>query len=121
MTQKIYDLLTQQALRILSQGHSVVVDAVFAQESERATIRDAAHRLNIRFVGLFLQTDLATRLNRVGRRESDASDATPEIAELQERYDIGTVDWAVIDASGTPEQTLKRSQIQIAHNEVTST
>ena len=59
MTQKIYDLLTQQALRILSQGHSVVVDAVFAQESERATIRDAAHRLNIRFVGLFLQTDLA--------------------------------------------------------------
>jgi aminoglycoside phosphotransferase family enzyme/predicted kinase len=115
MTQKIYDLLTQQASRILSQGHSVVVDAVFAQESERAAIRDAARRLNIRFVGLFLQTDLATRLNRVGRREGDASDATPEIAELQETYDIGTLDWAVIDASGTPEQTLKRSQIQIAH------
>jgi aminoglycoside phosphotransferase family enzyme/predicted kinase len=121
MTQKIYDLLGQHAQRILSQGHSVVVDAVFAQESERAAIRDAARQLNIRFVGLFLQTDLATRLNRVGRREGDASDATPEIAELQEKYDTGTVDWAVIDASGTPEQTLRRSQIQIAHNEVTST
>jgi uncharacterized protein len=121
MTQKIYDLLVQHALRILSQGHSVVVDAVFAQESERAAIRDAARRLNIRFVGLFLQTDLTTRLNRVGRREGDASDATPEIAELQEKYDIGTVDWAVIDASGTPKQTLRRSQIQIAHNETAST
>ena len=72
--------------------------------------------LNARFVGLFLQTNLATRLNRLGRREGDASDATPEIAGLQEKYDIGTVDWAVIDASGTPEQTLRRSQIQIAHD-----
>jgi predicted kinase len=115
-TQKIYDLLVQHALRILSQGHSVVVDAVFAQESERAAIRDVAHRLNIGFVGLFLRTDLATRLNRVGRRQGDASDATSEIAGLQEKYDLGTLDWAVIDASGTPEQTLRRSQIQVAHN-----
>jgi len=121
VTRKIYDLLAQHALRILSQGHSVVVDAVFAQESERAAIRDAARRLNVRFVGLFLQTDLATRLNRVGCREGDASDATPEIAELQEKYDIGTLDWVVVDASGTPDQTLRRSQIQIAHNEGTST
>ena len=117
MTQKIYDLLVQHASRILLQGHSVVVDAVFAQNSERAAIRDAARRLNIRFVGLFLQTDLATRLNRVGRRKGDASDATPEIAGLQEKYDIGTVDWAIIDASGTPELTLRRSQIQIAQGE----
>lgn len=120
MTQKIYDLLVQHALRILSQGHSVVVDAVFTRESERAAIRDAARRSNIRFVGLFLQTDLATRLNRVGRREDDASDATPRIAELQERCDIGTLDWAVIDASGTPEQTLRQSQIHIARNQATS-
>jgi uncharacterized protein len=117
MTQKIYDLLVQHALRILSQGHSVVVDAVFARESERAAIRDAARQLNIRFVGLFLQVDLATRLNRVGRREGDASDAKPETAGLQEKYDIGTLDWAVIDASGTPELTLRRSQIQIARCE----
>jgi hypothetical protein len=117
MTGKTYDLLVQYASRIIVQGHSVVVDAVFAQESERAAIRDAARRLNARFVGLFLWTDLATRLNRVGRRESDASDATPEIARLQEKYDIGKVDWAVIDASGTPKLTLRRSQIQIAHCE----
>jgi uncharacterized protein len=114
MTQRIYDLLVQRAERILSQGYSVVVDAVFARPSERAAIRDAARRLNIGFVGLFLQTDLATRMNRVGRREGDASDATPEIAGLQEQYDLGTLDWSVVDASGTPEQTLRRSQIQIA-------
>jgi uncharacterized protein len=109
-TAKIYELLVQRALRILVQGHSVIVDAVFARESERAAIRDAALSLNARFVGLFLQTDLATRQNRLGRRKGDASDATPEIAGLQEKYRIGSIDWTFIDASGTPEQTLKRCQ-----------
>jgi aminoglycoside phosphotransferase family enzyme/predicted kinase len=109
-TAKIYELLVQRALQILVHGHSVIVDAVFARESERAAIRDAARSLNARFVGLFLQTNLATRLNRLGRREGDASDATPEIAGLQEKYDIGAIDWTIIDASGTSEQTLKRCQ-----------
>ena len=114
ITEQIYEILVQRAVQVLSQGHSVVADAVFARESERAAIHDAARRLNIAFVGLFLQTDLATRRSRVGRRKSDVSDATPEIAGLQEKYDIGAVDWAIIDASGTPEETLKRCQAQIA-------
>ncbi len=117
VTKQIYETLVQRAVRILSQSHSVVVDAVFARETERAAIRDAAHKLSIRFVGLFLVTDLATRLNRVGRREADASDAALEIAGLQEKYNIGAVDWAVIDASGTPGQTLKQCQTRIAHCE----
>ena len=79
--------------------------------------RSAIRKLSIGFVGLFLVTDLATRLNRVGRREADASDATPEIAGPQEKYSIGTVDWAVIDASGTPGQTLKQCQTRLAHCE----
>jgi uncharacterized protein len=117
ITGQIYETLVQRAIRILSQGHSVVVDAVFARETERRAICDAARRLNVRFVGLFLVTDLATRLSRVGRRKRDASDATPEIAGLQEKYDIGAVDWVVIDASGTPEQTLIQCQTNIGHNE----
>jgi hypothetical protein len=108
---QVYETIAKRASRILSQGHSVVVDAVFPHESERIAIHDAARKLNIRFAGLFLATDLATRLKRVGRREGDPSDATPEIAELQEKYDLGALDWAVIDASGTPEQTLKQCQV----------
>jgi predicted kinase len=117
ITEQIYETLAQSASRILAEGHSVVVDAVFAREAERAAIRDATRKLNIRFVGLFLMADLATRLSRVRHRQRDASDATPEIAERQEKYDIGAVDWAVLDASGTPEQTLKQCQTQIARGE----
>ena len=117
ITAEIYLDVQQRALRILSQGHSVVVDAVFAQESERAAIRDAARGLKVRFVGLYLQADLATRLSRVGRRAGDASDATAEIARLQEKYDIGALDWAVIDASGMPGQTLARCRTRITGGE----
>jgi hypothetical protein len=90
-----------------------VADAVFAEQAEREAIFEAAHRLKVRFTGLFLRTDLATRLNRVGRREKDASDATADIAGLQERYNIGALDWTIIDASGTPEQTLKQCEIAL--------
>jgi aminoglycoside phosphotransferase family enzyme/predicted kinase len=117
ITEQIYDTLAQRALRILVQGHSVVVDAVFAHETERAAIRDVARKLNIRFIGFFLKTDLATRLNRVRHRERDASDATPEIAGLQEKYDVGAIDWVVVDASGTPGQILRQCQTRVTHCE----
>ena len=117
ITRQVYGMLGQQANRILSQGHSVVVDAVFADQAERSAIRGDADRSGARFFGLYLQSDLATRQRRVGARRSDASDATPEIAALQENYDIGAVDWMLIDASGTPEQTLQLSLSAISRRE----
>ena len=114
ITEQIYEILVQRAARVLAQGHSVVADAVFAREAERAAAQDAARKHNIRFVGLFLVADLATRLSRVGRRARDASDATPDVAGLQENYKIGAIDWTVIDASGTPEQTLMQCESRIA-------
>ncbi len=78
ITGQVYEILDTARRGILSQGHSAVVDAVFAQEAERNAIRDAARGQNLRFVGLFLMADLATRQSRVGHRLHDASDATPE-------------------------------------------
>jgi len=117
ITAQIYEMVAQRAGRILAQGHSVLVDAVFARKAERDAIHSAARKLNVRFVGLFLTVDLAIRVKRIGHRQRDASDATPEIAELQEKYDLGAVDWTVIDASGTPEQALKQCELRIAHDE----
>jgi aminoglycoside phosphotransferase family enzyme/predicted kinase len=113
VTAIIYQTLTERAERILSQGYSVILDAVFAKPVERFTIADIARTLNLPFVGLFLVSDLATRMGRVGQRAGDASDATLEFVKHQENYDIGPLDWHVIDASGTPEQTLQRSKAKL--------
>jgi predicted kinase len=114
---RIYRMLEQRAGQILSQGHSVVIDAVFGREDERAATEAVAQQLNVAFNGIFLTTDLATRQRRIGQRTADASDATAKIAEFQEQYDIGRLGWATIDASGTPEQTLEHCRLRILMSE----
>ena len=68
---------------------------------------------SIRFVGLFLTADLATRISRIGKREHDASDATRDVAVQQENWAIGTVTWHMIDASGTPDQSLRSARVSL--------
>jgi predicted kinase len=93
---------------VLAAGHSAVVDAVFAEPAERAAIAQTAG--GGAFHGLFLTADLATRIARVGTRVHDASDADAAVARRQEAYDLGTLEWRTVDASGTPEQTLKKAR-----------
>jgi predicted kinase len=111
---QVYATLLERARRALTQGHSVIVDAVFAQEAERAAITEIAGELGVQMAGFFLVADLATRQVRVDRRQGDASDATSEVVALQERYNIGCVGWTIVDASGTPEQTLEQCRNRIA-------
>jgi aminoglycoside phosphotransferase family enzyme/predicted kinase len=110
----IYDALVDRAAQILSQGHSVVVDAVYAREEERHAIREMAHKLGMRFAGFFLVADLATRQRRIGGRGADASDATAEVAAIQESYQTGTVDWTILDAIEAPEALVRRCEAEIA-------
>jgi aminoglycoside phosphotransferase family enzyme/predicted kinase len=109
-TERVYDTLSNSAQRVLSQGCSVVLDAAFLQESERAGPASLARKHGARFVGLFLTADLATRLARVQQRKSDASDATRGVVLMQEAVAIGAVDWHMVDASGTPDQSLRRAR-----------
>ena len=59
-------MLVSTAQRVLAQGCSVVLDAVYLQEPERTEIAQFAATCGIRFAGLFLTADLATRLLRIG-------------------------------------------------------
>lgn len=110
VTETIYRGLAERAAAILAQGHSVIVDAVFARAGERSAIAEVARQRGVRFDGLHLVADLQTRLDRVSHRVADASDATAAIVRQQENYDAGSIDWATIDAAGTPAQTLTRAQ-----------
>jgi aminoglycoside phosphotransferase family enzyme/predicted kinase len=103
---RVYEALSSTAQRVLAQSCSVMLDAAYLQESERTEIEGLAATCGVRFVGLFLTADLATRLARIEQRKGDASDATRNVALQQETFAIGAVNWYMVDASGTPDQSL---------------
>jgi len=108
VTTQVYALLVDKARRVTAAGHSAIVDAVFADAGERAAIAQAAPA--DAFHGLFLTADLTMRLARVGGRTGDASDADAAVAHRQEQYDLGVLQWMPVDASGSPEDTLRRAK-----------
>jgi uncharacterized protein len=110
VTARVYATLTEKARRILAAGHSVIVDAVFADPRERAGLEAMAKFANIPLRRVFLTADLDIRVARVGSRAPDASDADASVARAQERYDLGPVEWTAVDASGTPAATLARAR-----------
>ncbi|HVY59687.1 MAG TPA: AAA family ATPase [Xanthobacteraceae bacterium] len=114
VTARVYATLADKAKRAASAGHSVIVDAVFADPAERAAIAQAAQASGIAFRPLFLQADVETRTARVGARSLDASDADAAIARRQEVYAIGDIAWSLVDASGTPDDTLERAKAALA-------
>jgi uncharacterized protein len=109
-TDRVYASLIDKARRVLAAGHSAIIDAVYANPSERTAVAEIAISLGVRLHGLFLAADLPTRIARVGARRNDASDADAKIVQQQETYDLGAMDWTMIDASGTPTQTLERAR-----------
>jgi aminoglycoside phosphotransferase family enzyme/predicted kinase len=114
VTARVYAAIAEKARRAVAAGHSAIVDAVFARPDERAQAERAAADARVRFQGLFLEADVATRAARAGARERDASDANAEVARTQEAYDLGTLTWHRVDASGTPDETLRHAKAVLA-------
>lgn len=114
LAERVYATLAERARRVLAQGHSAIVDGVFARDFERDAFAALARDCNVPLTGLFLVADLAIRQARIGSRGIDASDATQEVAASQEHYNIGHIGWATIDASGTQAQTLTSCRNAIA-------
>jgi uncharacterized protein len=110
VTARVYVTLADKVRRVLTAGHSVIVDAVFAEPHERTAIADVGKSCNVSLRGLFLTADLKARLTRVTGRARDASDADAAVALAQQRYEIGALNWTAVDASATPKDTLARAK-----------
>jgi hypothetical protein len=110
VTTRVYRTMAERGATVLSQGISVVLDAAFLRAAERDPLQATAGASGAAFCGIFLDAALEIRMQRIASRESDASDATGDVALLQERLDIGRLDWPVVDASGSPQETFTRAR-----------
>jgi hypothetical protein len=115
VTRRVYAALADKARRVTAAGHTAIIDAVFAQPDERAKAAAAARASHVDFHGLFLAAGLDARVTRVSARTHDASDADATVAREQESYDLGALDWAKVDASGSLDDTLAAAQAALAH------
>jgi hypothetical protein len=101
----VYDASVRLAGATLEAGASVVLDAAFLDPAERAAANACADAAGVSFTGLWLDAPDATLIARVSARAHDASDADAGVVREQLARDLGPLDWTVVDASGTPDET----------------
>ena len=101
----VYASLHARAGAALVAGHSVLLDAVYADAEERADAERAAVAAGAPFDGIWLDCPEEVRLARVSRRIGDASDADGDIIREQSSRSRDAADWHRIDASRMPDDT----------------
>src|ERR1700722_7803691 len=106
VTRDVYERLIAKGRTALRAGQSVLMDATFAASAERSAAAAVATELGVPFAGLFLDAPLATRLERIGSRQADASDADADVARRQGAEPLSEKGWAAVAASGSFSNTL---------------
>jgi predicted kinase len=114
MSERVYSTLVERAARVLRSGHSVIVDAVYARPWERTAIEQVAIAESVPFTGIWLEAPESLLISRTEQRRNDASDAGPEIVDLQRGLDTGHIAWRRLDASGAASGLLSHA-IDLVH------
>jgi uncharacterized protein len=114
VTRDVYERLIVKSRAALRAGQAVLIDATFAAAAERSAAAEAAAEVGVAFVGLFLDAPLATRLERIGARRADASDADADVARRQRAEPLGEKGWAALAASGSLHDTTVLARARLA-------
>jgi aminoglycoside phosphotransferase family enzyme/predicted kinase len=104
---RVYERLSAKAEAILRAGHSVILDATFLREEDRAALADLAARTGVPLDAVWLEADAAQLTSRVTARRGDASDADAAIVcrQLAGRAEPPS-GWRKLDARGGSEATI---------------
>ena len=105
----VYDVLRQQAETAIKTGSCVIVDAMFDNEEERKSFADLAHRMQVPFIGLWMDAPLSVRKERVRRRKRTPSDVR-KVQELESQLNLktGKITWHKINTNQIKEETIEQ-------------
>lgn len=105
----VYTRLLDRAETVLTAGRDVILDATFLNPDQRDAARALATRLGVGFCGLWLTAPEPVLLDRVTKRQGDASDADAAVVQQQIASQAPVPQagngWFCLDAGGTPNQT----------------
>lgn len=104
VSERVYREMAWRADLILSEGGSVVADAVFDRPSDRARIEKVAAERGVPFQGVWLAAGPDVLWQRVEHRSGGPSDATVDVLSQQLQRDPGVVNWQRLDAARRPEE-----------------
>lgn len=107
ISERVYREMAWRAVLILSSGRSVVADAVFDREVDRARIEQAAKDSALPFLGIWLDAAPDVLWRRVAERKGGPSDATLDILSRQLQRDPGKIAWRRLNAARDPAETVE--------------
>jgi aminoglycoside phosphotransferase family enzyme/predicted kinase len=100
----VYREMAWRAGLILSEGGSVVADAVFDRPADRERIGREAGDRGLPFLGIWLEADPDVLWQRVSQRKGGPSDATVDILSRQLQRQADGIAWRRVDAARQPTE-----------------
>jgi aminoglycoside phosphotransferase family enzyme/predicted kinase len=108
-TRRTYDLMLRRAGQLLARGESVILDASWQAETDRAAARRLATDTASPVVELCCQVPEDLAAQRIRQRGGDPSDATVEVARRMAERFAAWPQAAAIDTTGPVTDTVGRA------------
>jgi uncharacterized protein len=115
MSERVYATVADRARAAVHEGHSAIVDAVYARSSDRESIERIAAAMSVPFVGIWLDAPEPVLIARIEQRRHDASDANADVIRMQGRQPTGVMTWNRIEASRLPADVLEQARDYLQH------
>jgi uncharacterized protein len=109
ITNRVYETFVERAGETVRGGFTAIVDATFLRSGDRQAIEALARAAAVPLVGLWLEGPLETLLERLRRRQHDASDADATVLRRQYAQDAGAVSWHRLNTSSSIDAVRDRA------------
>jgi uncharacterized protein len=107
VSERVYATAADRARAVVREGHSAIVDAVYARPGDRQAIERVAADMSVPFIGIWLEAPESTLVARTEQRRSDPSDADADVIRMQRRQRAGVMTWHRVEASTSSESVLE--------------